>query len=328
LKGIFLRRARRITLLALVSSLAITSTAAAGNGPLPWEGGVSVVSEFEGRAAGALSEAARRQVYVICATPEEWTQIGAAQGFDPNGVWGLVPFDGYGNPANFTAISPQSCFLASEWMYATDRRGQKWCVTGTRVEYQAETRTEYRTEYSTEYRTAYKMVWKRKKVKGKWRRVRVRVRYTVSQQVAHEVPYVVTVQVPYNVPVEAVCPDYVPKLFAWQTLIHEGTHLTGLRDEALTDCFAMQNLAWFAWRMGIDAAQAREIGQDYWSLYYQVSGPSNPEYYSSECRNGGSLDLRPESDDWPLMVSMGGARSATYADLTRRRMPLRTTSHE
>jgi hypothetical protein len=240
-----------------------------------------------------MSELARRQVWSVCASPDEWTQIASVQQFDPNEVWGLTPFDEAG-PLDFAVISPQACLAASEWTYATDRRAQKWCVTGQKTEYRTETVTTRRTEY----RSRVKTVVKRKKVKGVWKRVRVRVRVRVPVKV----PYTESRQVPHQVPVESICGDYVvPKLFSWQTLVHEGVHLAGETNEAATDCYAMQNLPWFASRMGIDEAQAREIGADYWSLYYVPYRPLTPEYHSAECRDGGALDLRPDSNEWPLL---------------------------
>jgi hypothetical protein len=301
---------------AVVGALVVAATAAAANGPLPWAGGVEAVSEFEGKASVTLSEYAQRQVDAICASPEEWGQIGAVQGFDPSLVWGLTPFDDAG-PLDFAVVSPQACLAASEWVYATDRRGQKWCVTGHKTEYRSESVRRTRTEYRMQTRS----VVKRKN--GKRVRVQVRVR------VAVKVPYTTTQQVPYDVPVESVCPDYiVPKLFGWQTLIHEGTHLAGVMNEAETDCFAMQNLPWFTWKMGIEESQAREIGVDYWNLFYVPYRPQTPDYFSAECRDGGALDLSPGSHDWPLLrvaPELDGA--AEVAKLLEQPVDFRATVH-
>ena len=299
---------------ALAAVLALPAASAAANGPEPWQGGVAAITEFEGKSSAALSELAGRQVWAICASPDEWVQIGAVQSFDPDEVWGITPFDAATLlPLDFAVISPQACLAASEWVYAADRRAQKWCVTGAR--------TEYRTESVTEYRTHYKTVVKRKKVRGAWKRVRVRVPV--------KVPYTTTRQVPRSVPVESMCQDYVvPKLFAWQTLIHEGVHLAGQTDEAVTDCHAMQLLPWFASRMGVEEAQAREIGVDYWNLFYVPYRPLDPDYFSPECRDRGALDLRPESPDWPLL-RRGTRRDlgAAVAPLLSRPVPHHATVH-
>ena len=275
---------------AVAAALVLSAAAAAANGPLPWAGGTEALSEFEGKASVTLSELAEREVYAICASPEEWGQIGRVQRFDPSLVWGLTPFDAAGTPLDFTVVSPQACLAVSEWVYATDRRGQKWCMTGSKTEYRTETVSGVRTEHHMQTKTVAK--WKN----GKRVKVRVRIR------VAVKVPYTETRQVPHEVPVEEVCDDYVvPKLFGWQTLIHEGTHLTGVMDEAATDCWAMQRLPWFASKLGIEETQAREIGVDYWNLFYVPYRRQTPAYYSDECRDGGALDLSPDSHDWPLL---------------------------
>lgn len=271
---------------ALASVLGAAATAAAANGPVPWEGGVEVVGEFESRSSAALSELAQRQVWAVCANPDEWNQIASVQKFDPDDVWGITPFDAATMvPLDFTVVSPQACLAASEWVYAKDRRAQKWCVTGSK--------TEYRSESVTRYRTKYRTVVKITKVKGVRRSVRVRI--------AVRVKYRTTRRVGRSVPVEEVCNDYLAKLFGWQTLIHEGVHLTGQSNEAVTECHALQHLPWFAAKMGIDAAQAREIGVDYWTLFYVPYRPQVPDYFSPECRDGAALDLRPDSSDWPLL---------------------------
>jgi hypothetical protein len=304
---------RKLTALAcaLGAVLVASTTAAAANGPLPWEGGLEVLSDFEARSSTAVTELARRQVWTLCASPDEWAQVATAQAFNADEVWGITPFDEAGKPLDFALISPQACLAASEWVYAADRRTQKWCVTGSK--------TEYRTESVRKVRTRYRTVVRRKKVAGAWKRVRVRV--------AEKVPYTESRQVPYQVPVESVCEDYVvPKLFAWQTLIHEGVHLAGESNEAATECYALQLLPWFASQLGIDAAQAREIGVDYWSFFYQVYRPGDPDYFSPECRDDGVLDLRPDSHDWPLL-RRASVPVADVATLFTAPVPLVATRH-
>jgi hypothetical protein len=146
-------------------------------------------------------------------------------------------------------------------------------------------------------------------------------------RVAVKVPYTETRQVPHEVPIESICADYVvPKLFGWQTLIHEGTHLAGVMDEAATDCWAMQNLPWFAWKMGVEETQAREIGVDYWNLFYVPFRQQTPDYYSSECRDGGALDLSPDSHDWPLLRVASPPDPAEVAKLLAGPVDFRATT--
>jgi len=85
---------------------------------------------------------------------------------------------------------------------------------------------------------------------------------------------------------------------AWavHTLAHESFHLRGFESEAITECYALQNTALVAERLGIPAARAQKLQ----TWVYLRGYPNEPEEYrSSECRDGGSLDLRPHSDRFP-----------------------------
>jgi hypothetical protein len=85
---------------------------------------------------------------------------------------------------------------------------------------------------------------------------------------------------------------------AWaaHTLAHESFHLRGFEAEAIAECYALQNTAFVAERLGVDAATAQELQQ--W--VYTDGYPNEPEdYRSDECRNGGKLDLRPQTAAFP-----------------------------
>ncbi|MGH2996091.1 MAG: hypothetical protein ACRDN6_04410 [Gaiellaceae bacterium] len=93
------------------------------------------------------------------------------------------------------------------------------------------------------------------------------------------------------------CPQHVvASAWAVQTLAHESWHLRGERDEARTECFGLQTTAYVAGRLGAHAFQAQAL-----ALYlYKHVYPGMPQHYRSvECRDGGSLDLRPDSAVWP-----------------------------
>jgi hypothetical protein len=83
---------------------------------------------------------------------------------------------------------------------------------------------------------------------------------------------------------------------AVHTLAHESYHLRGIRDEATADCYALQTDAYVAERLGARADDARALARWYLVRAY----PYKPdEYHSAECRNGGTLDLRPANPEWP-----------------------------
>jgi hypothetical protein len=85
---------------------------------------------------------------------------------------------------------------------------------------------------------------------------------------------------------------------AWaaHTLAHESFHLRGFQDEARTECYALQNTAFVAERLGVADAAARKL-----QTWIYVKGyPNEPDdYRSPDCRNGGPLDLRPGSPEFP-----------------------------
>lgn len=85
---------------------------------------------------------------------------------------------------------------------------------------------------------------------------------------------------------------------AWavHTLAHESFHLRGIQSEAITECYALQNTAFVAERLGIDGATAQRLQK-----WVYVRGYSNEpdDYRSDQCRDGGKLDLRPGTPVFP-----------------------------
>lgn len=83
---------------------------------------------------------------------------------------------------------------------------------------------------------------------------------------------------------------------AIHTLAHESWHLAGIQDEAQTECYGLQTTAFVAGRLGADPVVAQGIATDALRRLY----PALPERYrTSDCRDGGPLDLRPASAIWP-----------------------------
>jgi hypothetical protein len=80
-------------------------------------------------------------------------------------------------------------------------------------------------------------------------------------------------------------------------LTHEGTHLTSAGgNEAVVECRAMQNAHKVAERLGIEEAYARTLMGLYWEELYPRD---DPRYGSEECRDGGALDVNPDTSAWP-----------------------------
>jgi hypothetical protein len=84
--------------------------------------------------------------------------------------------------------------------------------------------------------------------------------------------------------------------WAAHTLAHESFHLRGFQDEGVTECYALQNTAFVAERLGVPKQQA----QDLQAWLYKRGYPNEPaEYQSQQCHDGGSLDLRPQQALFP-----------------------------
>jgi hypothetical protein len=68
-----------------------------------------------------------------------------------------------------------------------------------------------------------------------------------------------------------------------------------VQDEAATQCYALQAIRFVAGRLGVSNANAHEYVRLAVARY-----PSLPEQYrSDQCRDGGMLDLHPESAVFP-----------------------------
>jgi hypothetical protein len=84
--------------------------------------------------------------------------------------------------------------------------------------------------------------------------------------------------------------------WALHTLAHESFHLRGIASEAVTECYALQNTAFVAERLGLDTQTAKHVQR--W-VYLKGYGNEPEEYRTGDCTDGGRLDLRPGSPDFP-----------------------------
>jgi hypothetical protein len=79
------------------------------------------------------------------------------------------------------------------------------------------------------------------------------------------------------------------------TLAHESIHASGIADEQAAECHGLQWLARTAEQVGVDGAYAKRLADTYWAHYDQLPAV----YRSSECRDGGELDLDEGSSAFP-----------------------------
>ena len=85
---------------------------------------------------------------------------------------------------------------------------------------------------------------------------------------------------------------------AWSlnALAHESYHLAGVRNEARTECYALQAIDFVAWRLGSSADQARQLAR---FAFAELPDRMPAEYTSPDCHDGGRYDLRPSDPTWP-----------------------------
>jgi hypothetical protein len=88
----------------------------------------------------------------------------------------------------------------------------------------------------------------------------------------------------------------VPRAEALAAFAHEVEHLRGIADEAQAECYSHQRLGVMAQALGASDDEARRLVQVAWREFYP---PSDADYVSAECRNGGRLDLHPGRRQWP-----------------------------
>jgi hypothetical protein len=92
--------------------------------------------------------------------------------------------------------------------------------------------------------------------------------------------------------------DASPDALSWsvETLAHEAQHVAGVVSEAEAECYGMQTTPRAALLLGRTAEEGRYLAAVYLKHWY---ARLKPPYSSSDCRNGGPLDLHSDSDVWP-----------------------------
>ena len=86
---------------------------------------------------------------------------------------------------------------------------------------------------------------------------------------------------------------------ALAVLAHEAWHLRGERDEARTECFALQSGVELGRRLGLSEDRARQLMRQQLTENALRGGATLEYRVSPECRDGGPLDLDPGSDAFP-----------------------------
>jgi hypothetical protein len=92
------------------------------------------------------------------------------------------------------------------------------------------------------------------------------------------------------------------------TLAHESIHLRGWADEALTQCYAIQEVAFTVEWLGGSRQEGAAVASYLLSL--QPFMPT--DYQSGECAAGRSLDLHPETRVFPTERVPGPPPAGLY----------------
>ncbi len=82
------------------------------------------------------------------------------------------------------------------------------------------------------------------------------------------------------------------------TLTHESMHMRGWADEAVAQCYAIQEVAFTVEQLGGSRAEGVAVAR--YALAMQPYMPT--DYQSSDCVAGGSLDLHPDTPAFPAEV--------------------------
>jgi hypothetical protein len=82
-------------------------------------------------------------------------------------------------------------------------------------------------------------------------------------------------------------------------LAHEAWHLRGLRDEATTECYALQSGVELGQRLGLSERTARQMMRQQLVENTLRAGTTSEYRVPPECRDGDRLDLRPGNTAFP-----------------------------
>ena len=86
------------------------------------------------------------------------------------------------------------------------------------------------------------------------------------------------------------------EIISVHVLAHESEHLAGYTSESVAECRSVQTTEQAAALLGASPAQARALAV----IYARDIYPRMPDdYRTTECHDGGTLDLRPDDPRWP-----------------------------
>ena len=91
-----------------------------------------------------------------------------------------------------------------------------------------------------------------------------------------------------------------PTVYALLILAHESYHTAGVIDEVTTNCYAIQAIAYVAWRLGASEREGELAALAMDALEpHQIDG-----YATTDCRPGTALDIHPETPEFPTELPL------------------------
>jgi hypothetical protein len=86
---------------------------------------------------------------------------------------------------------------------------------------------------------------------------------------------------------------------ALAVVAHESYHILGYRNEAQVECYGMQSIWFVASKLGAPTAEAQALATLYATRMYPLRRITTPRYWSPQCRDRGTYDLRRSLARWP-----------------------------
>ncbi|MBM4363741.1 MAG: hypothetical protein FJ104_13755, partial [Deltaproteobacteria bacterium] len=247
--------------------------------------GATERSPLERLLGEVAAKVVHRSVEVRCEGETDWKNLGQSA------EWGYVRFWGYtvggefrpSYPDSLAELSPQACWNLQQ--YAKAALKQSKCPTTVEQE-----RTVVRTRRVPEWRTV--------RTKAGTARKRVWVKRRIPETVTETVP---GPPAPCASLPGRPSREYENVVLSLLTVSHEVMHLAGVYDEATAQCHGLQWVAFVARELGADAEDAQSLAAYLFREVYPraKATPRMAEYYSDECRAGGSLDLTPNDGSFP-----------------------------
>ena len=103
-------------------------------------------------------------------------------------------------------------------------------------------------------------------------------------------------EAPDPLPLDSPCyAEAHETIYAVLVLAHEAYHTAGIVNEAETNCYALQGMAWTALHLGAPRDEAELLARAMEALEPHQDG----EYATGDCHAGGRLDLHPATAEFP-----------------------------